>query len=88
MSVDKSVNFDKEYCRLLDLCMSRTDYGALTFFVDSHMSEYAMKSCMRGDIVTTNVISDYFNEFEIPDLDQLNLVSDFYDGNDDDCGDD
>jgi len=70
MGMHKDLEFDKSYCMILHQCMNRGDIGSssMTFFVDMNMSEFAMKSCMTSDAITTGVSSNYFNEFDLPNL--------------------
>jgi|WetSurMetagenome_2_1015567.scaffolds.fasta_scaffold30666_5 hypothetical protein len=82
MGMNKDMEFDKDYCRLLNMCMNRGGYGAATFFVDMHMSEFTMKSCMNSEAISTKVVTeDYFEQFEIPDL--MDMESELDDGDDD-----
>jgi|WetSurSiteA1Bulk_404760.scaffolds.fasta_scaffold84001_2 hypothetical protein len=70
MGMNKDLEFDKSYCMILHQCMDRGDIGSssMTFFVDMNMSEFAMKSCGNGEAITTDVSHNYFNEFDLPNL--------------------
>jgi len=79
----KDMVYDKEYCRLINLCMNRASYGAVTFFVDMHMSDFTMKSCMNSEAISTSIVKDeYFEQFETPDL--MDIESGLDDGDDGD----
>jgi len=74
MGMHKDIVFDKEYCRVLNQCMNQARYGAITFIVDMHMSEFTIKSCMNSEAITTNVVlEDYFKQFNFSNLMDIEL---------------
>jgi hypothetical protein len=42
---------DKEYCKLLVMCMYRCPYGLATFALDSHMSDTIMMISGKNNVL-------------------------------------
>jgi len=83
MGMSKDMEFDKGYCKMLDMCMDRGIYGSATFFVDMYMSEFTIKSCMNSEAISTKVVTEnYFEQFDFPDVMDIEPDLDELDGDD------
>jgi hypothetical protein len=48
---------DKEYCKLLSMCMYKCPYGLSTFIYDSHMSDTVM-ALSEKNVTLVDVLQD------------------------------